>query len=380
MKAALRLALLLLFAPAAGVSHTRALDDDSVWLVRTMQSAQQALDAGQPLQAEQLYREICERQPGYAEAHGGLAFALRAQGRGAEALAILLQVGQSLLYGGNGPVAREYLEQAVAIDPRSAAARAALGHCLLVERDYERATSELERAAELGERSPAVRIFLGAALWESGRIEDSERIYREVLASGGRSLAALQSLGGLLLWQGRYVEAAELLAEARRADPDSTQLALDQARALDGAGRVDPAIAAYRRLLQSTPGLYAARYNLALLLRKTGQDAQAQAEMERFRDAHAVAQRETRRRTLQRARVDYGWELIRAGKSELAAAHFRELGDDAEALSGLAAAYEAVGDARGAAGALERALTLAPERQDLRLRLTRVRLGAGSAE
>lgn len=345
-----------------------------------MRRAQQALDAGRSTEAEQLYREVSERQPGYAEAHGGLASALRAQGRGAEALAILLQVGQSLLYGGNSPVAREYLEQAVEIDARSAAAHAALGHCLLVERDYERAAAELERAAGLGERNPVVRIFLGAALWESGRIEDSERIYREVLAGGGRSLAALQSLGGLLLWQGRYSEAAELLAEARRADPTSTQLALDQARALDGAGRVEQAIGAYRQLLRSAPELYAARYNLALLLRGIGEQEQARAQMERFREAHAAAQQETHRRTVGRARVDFGWELIRAGKSELAAAHFRDLGDDAEALSGLAAALDALGDRRGAVGALERALTLAPQRQDLRLRLARVRLGGESAE
>jgi Flp pilus assembly protein TadD len=345
-------------------------------LVKVMQAAQTALGDGRAAEAEKMYREISAQHPGFAEARAGLARALAAQGRANEALVILLEVGQGLVHAGEHESGRDYLSEAVAVAPKSAAAHAALGHALLLTRDNAAALEHLRRAQALGERSPAIYLVLGAALWENKQLEQSEATYREVLRLTGRSVPALQALGSLLLWEGRFDEAVPFIREALEHVPSSAQTRMDLARALDGAEKLPEAIAAYRELLRVAPDQHKAHYNLALLYRRQGDMEKAQREMAAFQKAHAAAQERTYREQTEKAQREYGWELIRAGQPAEAARQFRSLGDNTETLSGLASALSAGGDHAGAAEALERAVLHSPERRDLRLRLAREQLAS----
>jgi len=358
------------------VSRAEPAGDAERELVETMQTAETALGDGHAAAAERIYRGISADYPGYAEARGGLARALAAQGRAGEALAILLEVGQGLLHAGDTEAGQEYLSEAVAVVPQSAAAHAALGHALLLERDNVAALEHLRRARALGERSPGIYLLLGAALWENKQLAESEATYREVLTLTRRSVPALQALGSLLLWEGRFDEAVPLLREALERNPGSAQMRMDLARALDGAGQVPEAIAAYRELLRAAPDQYKAHYNLALLLRRQGEAETARREMQAFQRAHATGQERTYREQTLKAQREYGWELIRAGRGSEAARHFRSLPESTETLSGLASALSVTGDHAGAAAALERAVLDSPERRDLRLRLAREHLAS----
>ena len=362
-------------APAALLLATASAEDAGV--VRAMDDAQAALEAGDAARAETLYRRAAEASPGYAEAWAGLARALGARGRRDEAVEILLGVGQGLVYSGRHEAGRALLDDAVELAPRSGATRAALGHALLLLKQHAGAVAELERAVELGERAPAVDLLLGSAYWEAGRVEASETVYRRALARAPEDGALLQSLGGLLLWQGRYAEAAELLgrAVARGAGPP---VRLDLARALEGAGRETDAMAAYEQVLRQAPDLYPARYSLARLLARTGRTEEARREMERFREAQAAGRERTRREQLDGARLEHGWALVRAGRPEEAERHFAALDTTPASLAGLAASRSARGDHEGAAWALARAVALDPARYDLRLELARERLGGAT--
>jgi tetratricopeptide (TPR) repeat protein len=269
------------------------------------------------------------------------------------------------------------LARAVAIAPGSPAAHAALGYAELRSEHHEAAARELKRAMELGEKGPAVRLYLGAALWEKGDLEEAEAVYRRILEHEPAARPpAYRALGGLLLWAGRYQDAVPVLTEATRADMSSVAVQFDLARALAGAGRDAAAIAVYRRVIEQAPRMSAARYGLATVLARTGETDASREQFEVFRGLHAAERETTRREGMLQARLDYGWTLMRDGKWAEAAEHFRSLETAPKTLAALAAALSAQGDHPAAEAALERALTLAPEREDLRRQLADVQAAA----
>jgi Flp pilus assembly protein TadD len=340
--------------------------------------ARQALDAARYVEAERLFRAAIEADPRLADAYRGLARALHGQGRAGEAVASLMRAGRGLSRTTDFETAAEYFREAAELAPGASTVRVALGQALLRADRFEAATQELRRAVTLGAAEPGVRLLLGSALWEAGRPEEAAATYREVLdAPDPAGLAARQSLGGLLLWLGRHDEAATLLAEAVARQPASPTLRFDLARALDGAGRTDLAAAAYREVVRLAPEHAAAHYRLGLSLDRLGDAETAGEHLERFRQLHAAEQARAREEGLQRARMDRGYELLQQGRREEAAAHFRGLAPSAESLAGLADALAGLGDRTGAVAALERALLLDPERQDLRRRLAQRRLAEG---
>jgi len=342
-----------------------------------LQRAREALDSGKLDDAERGFRELIARNPGLADAYAGLADTLQRLERTEEALSLLLEAGQGLVYAGDHETGRDYLRRAVEISPNSAAARAALGYAELRGEDYASAVRELRRAIELGQSGAAVNLYLGAALWESGQLVEAERVYRQILDREPTARApAVRALGGLLLWQGRYEDAVPILGEAARAEVSSAAVQFDLARALAGAGRDAEAIVAYRRVIELAPRMPAARYGLATLLARAGETAASREQFDVFQQLHEAERDATRREGMLQARIDRGWELMRDGKWMEAANHFRALEPTPDTLAGLAAALSAAADPRGAAATLERALALAPEREDLRRQLADVQAAA----
>jgi tetratricopeptide (TPR) repeat protein len=338
-----------------------------------LQRAREALDSGRLQDAEQGFRELIAQHPGLADAYAGLADTLQRLDRTDEALSLLLEAGQGLVYAGDEETGRDYLRRAVEISPNSAAARAALGYAELRATDYAAAVRDLRRAIELGQSGAAVQLYLGAALWESGQLEEAERIYRRLLDREPTArVPTVRALGGLLLWQGRYEDAVPILEEAARAEASSAAVQFDLARALAGAGRDAEAIAAYRRVVELAPRMPAARYGLATLLARAGETAASREQFDVFQQLHEAEREATRREGMLQAKIDRGWELMRDGRWMEAAEHFRSLEPTPDTLAGLAAALSAAADPRGAAAALERALALAPEREDLRRQLADV--------
>ncbi len=343
-------------------------------VANVLEQAGAALEAGRLAEAERLYRGLTKFPPPFAVAHEGLARALSAQGRSFEAVRLLLEAGQGLVHAGKVEPGRRLLERAVELQPDAPAARAALGHALLVSRDFPGAIAHLRRALALGERGTAPRLFLGSALWESGEFGEAKAVFREALNLPGDVAPIRQALGGLLAWEGQYSEALIHLRRAAVDAPGSAQLQLDLAHALEGVGEIDAAIEAYRRVTELAPRLRQARYRLAMLLNATDDREAMLQELEEFRRLHEEDQERTHSRGLHEARLASGWHLLGEGRPEEAVLRFRELQETAESLEGLAAALLASEDASAAVHALEKAVMLAPDRHDLRLRLAQARL------
>lgn len=332
-----------------------------------------ALERGESAAAEEAYRRLVGSHPGLVEAHDGLARALTAQGRSRKAAAVLFRLGEGLLEGGDYPAAAGYLERAVALAPGAAAAHGLLGRALLLDQAFEQGGGHLERAVELGDRSLATRLYLASALWENGRTEEAEELLRKLAAESG-AFAPRHQLGRLLLWQGRYAEAVEVLATLAPGRRRGVDVELDLAQALEGAERIDEALAAYRRVVALEPERSPARYRLALLLHRSGQRQAGDREMAAFRRLYREEQERVRREGLARGRLQRGWELLSRGRPGEALDRFSSLPETPATLRGVALAYSALGRHAEAVATLSRAIALAPDRSDLRLLLADERL------
>lgn len=369
---------LLLAAPAVGQPDPASPPSTESALA----AAEGALAAGKAAEAERLFRDLVAREPGLAEAYAGLTEALVAQNRDEEAAAVLLTLGEGLSEAGLYEPAIEALQRAAGLARRSGRIQAQLGRALVLDRKPQTAIQALERAVALGQTDLPTRHYLGAALWEDGRTDDAEKVYRQLVADTGSAGLAVQELGRLLLWQGKAAEAVDLLRRAATADPKSSDSWVELARALEATGAAAEAEQSYRKAVELAPQRSDARYGLALLLARSQAPAareESARHLETYRRLTTEERERTRQEGLERARLDRGWSLLREGKPQEAVTQFTALPETPESLAGAAAAWSATGDPARAVQALERAVSLAPDRRDLRLKLAEQRLLAASS-
>ena len=133
--------------------------------------------------------------------------------------------------------ARAAAERAVAEDPNSAEAHAALGQILVsVDRNAKGAEAEYRRALELDPASAEPKIGLASVIGDFGQIE----------------------------------EAVELLQQAVQLEPLSTNAHFDLARLLTSLGRYDEAVRSVNKAIQLQPGGAGTWEMLALVEAKRG--------------------------------------------------------------------------------------------------------------
>jgi tetratricopeptide (TPR) repeat protein len=257
-----------------------------------------------------------------------------------------------------------------------------LGRALVLARQYERAEPLLRRALGAGHGDAGVRLFLSAALWENGRPAEAEDVLRDGLAAGGSR--ARHQLARLLVWQGRYEEALEQLGSLAAAFPSRLDLQLDTARALEGAalregGGWEPALEAFTRCRRLAPEHYEIRYGLARALQRLGRTDEARIEMEAYRQLLAEDTARSRERGRELAQVELALALWSAGAADEALADLKALPASVESLTAIARVEESRGQPEQAVAALQRAVGLAPDRADLRLRLEELMASTGGS-
>lgn len=328
---------------------------------------------------EEAFRLRIIENPDAPDGFIGLARTQAAAGRSEQGIDLLLKAGERWIRSGAYDEAAAALAVAAELGPETARAFALLGRAQTLNRGHRSAAQNLRRAVDLGDTDPRTRIDLGSALWETGHPLEAEEIYRQALAPSGRSFLAVYQLGRLLLWQGRYGEAAPLLREAAGRGP-ATEVLLDLAEALRGAGEIEEAIAVYRRVLELAPDLTKAHYGLGLVLKANGDPEGARRELELFQRLFEGDEERGRLAERQKGEVDRGLNMIAAGELEAAIAHLSALPETPDSLAALAGGQARAGRHEMAATALERAVVLDPSRSDLRRRLGEERRAVAAEE
>lgn len=217
-------------------------------LQELFRSARALEKAGAWPEAERLYRQLLEQEPGHGATRLQLAKVLHQQGSNGEALALL----NSLL---DGPPAADGLP--VADGPPAG--------------DVKPANSSSDATKRLRARAHANR---GTLLQLQGDLDAAQRDHGEALRLEPGLRTAADNLLGLALLlrsQGRSHQALEALRMILRATPQRPDLLLQLGITLMGLGRVEAAVPCFRRLLRQEPQLREGHYQLGQALAALGQ-------------------------------------------------------------------------------------------------------------
>jgi Tetratricopeptide repeat len=161
---------------------------------------------------------------------------------GSLAARLLVRLAADLLAGGVETASRDLLDRALALDPRSEAARLVLAAHLEKSGQYAQAADLLARLLEVRPESDEARLRLAINLARTGRTAEAREGLLRLLAAPGTSWiqeVADQELVRLCLREGKKEEALARAREGLSRFPGQPQLAIQLAAVLDREG--DPA-------------------------------------------------------------------------------------------------------------------------------------------
>lgn len=341
-----------------------------------------AIDRGDLAGAEQRFQDALRRQPGYAEAQGGLGIVRLRQDRFAEAQQLLEQASRG---GGNrfaaalrsatywnlmrqGDAARErndlanaraLYERAVHVDEREPTGLNALADLQAADGNYTEAERHYRRVLEAKADDAQALRGLIVVYTQTGRADEAQQLMARLTpeqlreAGGLRNLRATQarSQARARLEAGDIAGSQRLLEDAMLQNPDDPWLRLDLAQIYRRAGQLPQARSVMDGLLMSQPNMPDVLFASALLAADAGDGAAGLEYLERIPAASRTREmRDLQRRLYVQTQSQRALALARQGQAAAAravlAAAESALGRDmsADIWGPLAEAYAEVGD------------------------------------
>ena len=144
-------------------------------------------------EAEREFKRAIKLNPGYANAHDGYGFLLKATGRNEEAI--------------------RASRQAKKLDPLSLFTNVSLGWAYYFARDYERAIEQGRKALEMEPRFDFAYWIVGLALAQQGRMDESIAALNQAVILTGGGLTYEAHLGYAYALAGKREEARQVLAD-----------------------------------------------------------------------------------------------------------------------------------------------------------------------
>jgi protein O-GlcNAc transferase len=250
--------------------------------------------AGRLIEAERLYRSVCDTDPKNARAYhllGVVAHQLNRPDAAAHVgRAVTLDPdfaeahndrGVILAAGGLFAEALSCFERAVALNPRYSEARNNLAQGLRSLGRFDEALTQFDLVLKSVPESAVAHFNLAAVLERVGRNPDAEQHYRSAISLRPDFFDAHIHLASLLQNTGWLPEA---LAHAERAvtlRPDSAGARNNFGNILRAMGRRADAIAQYETALRIDPNSFMAHYNCGVALRGETRIAEARAHFAR---------------------------------------------------------------------------------------------------
>lgn len=187
---------------------------------------------------------------------------------------------------GNFAAARDYLQQAVALNPNHVESRQSLGAVLAKLKDAPGAKEQLEKAIALGSRDPEIRFELAMVLRTLGETQGAEqqlKLYQqETQAKSDLTQAAAKAaFADQKLASGDLQESAILYREALTLAPTEASLAYKLAMALDKAGDFVNERAALEQAISIEPNMAEAHNQLGFLASRAGETTSAEEHFQR---------------------------------------------------------------------------------------------------
>lgn len=261
---------------------------------QTLAAAMAHHRAGRLVDAERLYRLVCDTDPTNARAFHLLGVVAHQLNR-SDALSLLGRAvmlnpefaeahndrGVILAATGQFADALSSFERAVALNPGYTEARNNLGRGLRSLGRFDEALQQFELVLKSAPDSPLAHFNLASVYELAGQKPDAERHYRSAISLRPDFVDAHIHLASLLQDLDRLPEA---LAHAERAvalRPDSAGARNNLGNILRSLGRREDAIAQYESALKIEPNFFMAHYNCGVALRGETRIAEARAHFAR---------------------------------------------------------------------------------------------------
>jgi len=143
--------------------------------------------------------------------------------------------------------AQAYAQQALALDPNSAEAHAALGWLALARRDTTVASAELLRAIALDASYAPAQEWYGIALLRRGRVSEGVVHLKAAADLDPLSVATIAWLGSAAYLDRRFGDAVAYSRQALELSPRRTDVLTTMGEAYEAQGDTDRAIEAFKR-------------------------------------------------------------------------------------------------------------------------------------
>ena len=221
-----------------------------VRVLTILKSAIEAHQAGHLDEAEHLYRQILEIDPGHANANHFLGVIAHHTGRGDEAA--------------------QLIAKAIETDPANPSFHFDLGNVLKALGRLDAAAARHREAIRLRPDMAEAHTDLGLVLDLQGLAEEAAACHREAIHLKPDYAQAHNNLGIALQDLGRLDEAVASYCKALTLMPDYVEAHSNLGIALQDMGKLDEAMASYHKALAIKPDYAEAHYNLHALLLNPG--------------------------------------------------------------------------------------------------------------
>ena len=350
----------------AGIDITSGLPE-------AFQRAMACHRAGNLVEAERLYRQICAADPQHVDSLHFLGVLAGQTGRNdvaidliGRALALKPDFAEARYNLGNILAMESRLDQAaaqynrvLALRPGFAEAHNSLGTVFLDQGKPVQAMACFERALALKPDLAEAHYNQAIALTKANRLDDAVTRYERALALKPDFVAAHYNLGDILAMEGRLDQAAAQYNRALALRPDFAEAHNSLGTVLSDQGKPVEAMACFERALALKPDFAEAHYNQAIALTKENRLDDAVTRYER-----ALALKPDHSGAL----CNLGNVLAKQGRLDDAVMRYRQAlalkPDFAEAHNGLGAALSVRGESKAAMACFERALAIKPDFAD----------------
>jgi len=249
---------------------------------------------GRPVQAEQEIRHSLQQKPDYAEAWGNLALALKTQQKLNEAEAafehsirlnphsaeVRNNFGNLLIALKRYPEGMAQYEAAIKLQPERADGYHNMGNALGDLERYDEAVDKFQRALALRPGYVSALNGLGKALRVQEKIDAAIAVFKQAIAADPKNADCWSNLGVCYREQSRYDEALTCYDEAVRLKPDHAECWSNRAIALHYTAQFTAAEQAYAHSLRLKPDRADAHFGLASVLLTQGKWAEGWKEYE----------------------------------------------------------------------------------------------------